>query len=243
MGVARAVGGADLGARDGAAKQHGVDLVGARGAALVEREDDERAVDVELGVGEQRGQPVARPFAGDGDGRVVGVVGCFEKLSVSAWLPSRIGNLLMLGVINIHCGSLLAASSLSNMVRFLHLASRFTSEVTESKLITGLPGCPVSGSALFTLFPEKQNSLVLANIVGLARLLVDPVALKPGVGLVLAVDTPAHALGLQEVHDGLGAGANATEAVVSDAEGVGTDRSDIVGLASQLAHVACVTEG
>lgn len=46
---------------------------------------------------------------------------------------------LMLGVMNIHCGSVLAARSRSNMVKFLHFASRFVLDVTESKLIRGLP--------------------------------------------------------------------------------------------------------
>lgn len=41
------------------------------------------------------------------------------------------GGLLMLGVMNIHWGSLLAARSLLNIVKFLMFASRFRSFVTE----------------------------------------------------------------------------------------------------------------
>ena len=38
----------------------------------------------------------------------------------------------MLGVINIHCGRVLAAKSLSNRVKFLIFARRVKSAVTES---------------------------------------------------------------------------------------------------------------
>ena len=79
MVVRGRVGGADLGGGDGRAEEHGVDLVSARSGALVKGQDDERAVDVEVGVGQQRGQPAARPLAGDGDGRVVSVVGCLGR--------------------------------------------------------------------------------------------------------------------------------------------------------------------
>lgn len=44
----------------------------------------------------------------------------------------RVEYLLMLGVINNHCGRVLAAKSLSNKVKFLILARRFGSEFTES---------------------------------------------------------------------------------------------------------------
>lgn len=71
---------------------------------------------------------------------------------------------------------------------------------------------------------------MLSNIVVLLGLLVDPVALEPGIGHVLLVDAPAHALGLQQVYDGLGRGANAVKVVVRDAERVGTGGSNVVGL-------------
>ncbi len=75
---------------------------------------------------------------------------------------------------------------------------------------------------------------MFADIVARAGLLVDIVALEAGVRLVLAIDAPAHTLGLQKIDDGLGGRANAAEAVVGDAKGAGANRSDIVGLAREL---------
>lgn len=66
-------------------------------------------------------------------------------------------------------------------------------------------------------------------IVGL-RLLVDPVALEPGVWHVLLVDTPADTLGLEKVDDGLCARTDPLEAVIGDPVGVGSSGRDIVRL-------------
>jgi hypothetical protein len=58
----------------GAAEEHGVHLVGAGGGALVVGQDDERAVGVEVGVGEQGRDPVAGPAGSEGKTGVMAVV-------------------------------------------------------------------------------------------------------------------------------------------------------------------------
>ena len=72
--------------------------------------------------------------------------------------------------------------------------------------------------------------LVLPDIVVCLRLLVDPVALEAAVWHVFLVDAPADALSLQEIDDGLDAGANAREAVAGYAVGVCSHSGDVVGL-------------
>jgi len=57
------------------------------------------------------------------------VIGC-EVISLD--LIIGMGNVLMFGVRNIHCGSKPCVTSLWNIVKFLDLARRSSIEVTES---------------------------------------------------------------------------------------------------------------
>lgn len=61
----RGIGGSLLGGRDGAAQQDGIDSVGTRGGTLVECQDHQGAVDVEIWVCQQGGEPPSGPRASD----------------------------------------------------------------------------------------------------------------------------------------------------------------------------------
>lgn len=75
MIVGGRVGGALLGSGDGTSQQGGINMVGGRAGVLVECEHDQGTVDVEVGVGQERGEPVPRPASCYREAAVVSVIG------------------------------------------------------------------------------------------------------------------------------------------------------------------------
>lgn len=63
--IRRGVGGSLLRCRDSTAQQDGIHLVGARGRALVKGQDDKSPGDVEIGVCEERCEPISGPGTSD----------------------------------------------------------------------------------------------------------------------------------------------------------------------------------
>lgn len=83
MVILRPVRRSHLGSRDGTAQKRGIHLVRAGRRALIKRQDNERPGDVEVGVREERRQPVPCPFSRGCHRGIVAVVG-WETGSVTA---------------------------------------------------------------------------------------------------------------------------------------------------------------
>ena len=125
--------GADEVLRDGVAEEDGHDVVLLRvGDVFVEGDEDEGVVH-EVFVFHEWLEEAADPGSGDGDGGVVAVIGWMGgKVSPCPVLGGGEVDLLLLGVMNIHCGRVFVWRSLSKRVKFLRFALRFGLEAMES---------------------------------------------------------------------------------------------------------------